>query len=141
MGSTLDLARDLFLFSFYTRGMSFVDMAYLKKDNLCNGVLSYRRRKTGQLLYIRWEECMQKIVNKYDMSLSDYLLPTIKNQYVDERTQYQNALCRVNYALKYIGKYVGLITPLTMYVARHSWVSIARSKNIPLSIKLIINSL
>lgn len=53
MGSTLDLARDLFLFSFYTRGMLFIDMAYLKEENLYNGVLSYKRRKTGQLLYIR----------------------------------------------------------------------------------------
>lgn len=73
--------------------------------------------------------------------LSEYLLPIIRKRYIDDRSQYQNALYRVNYALKYIGKYVGLITPLTMYVARHSWVSIARSKNIPLSIKLIINSL
>lgn len=42
---TLDYARDMFLFSFYTRGMSFVDMAYLKKNDLKNGVLIYRVRK------------------------------------------------------------------------------------------------
>ena len=30
----LDYARDLFMFSFYTRGMSFIDMAYLKKKDL-----------------------------------------------------------------------------------------------------------
>lgn len=28
----LDYARDMFLFSFYTRGMSFIDMAYLKNQ-------------------------------------------------------------------------------------------------------------
>ena len=44
----LDFARDMFLFSFYTRGMSFIDMAHLKKKDLQNGILSYRRRKTGQ---------------------------------------------------------------------------------------------
>ena len=44
----LDFARDMFLFSFYTRGMSFIDMAYLKKKDLQNGILSYRRHKTGQ---------------------------------------------------------------------------------------------
>ena len=38
-----ELARDMFLFSFYTRGMSFIDMAYLKKSDLKNGILSYRR--------------------------------------------------------------------------------------------------
>ena len=49
---TTDYARDLFMFSFYTRGMSFVDMAYLKKKDLQNGVLTYRRQKTGQQLFI-----------------------------------------------------------------------------------------
>ena len=63
---SLDFARDMFLFSFYTRGMSFIDMAYLKKKDLANGILSYRRRKTGQQLFIRWEKCMQEIVDKYD---------------------------------------------------------------------------
>lgn len=48
--------------------MSFVDMAYLKKKNLQNGVLSYRRQKTGQQLFIRWEKPMQEIVDKYDTS-------------------------------------------------------------------------
>ena len=56
MNSALDFARDMFLFSFYTRGMSFVDMAYLKKTNLQNGILTYRRRKTGQELSIKWEK-------------------------------------------------------------------------------------
>jgi len=45
--SSLEYARDMFLFSFYTRGMSFIDMAYLKKTDLENGVLTYRRKKTG----------------------------------------------------------------------------------------------
>lgn len=63
--SSLDYARDMFLFSFYTRGMSFVDMAFLKKNDLVNGILSYRRKKTGQLLFIKWERCMQEIVDKY----------------------------------------------------------------------------
>lgn len=44
------LARDLFLFSFYTRGMSFVDIAYLKKTDLNNTYLIYKRKKTGQEL-------------------------------------------------------------------------------------------
>lgn len=75
----LEFARDMFLFSFYTRGMSFIDMAHLKKKDLQNGFLSYRRRKTGQQLIIRWEKCMQEIVGKYpEDSLSPYLLPVLK---------------------------------------------------------------
>lgn len=38
-------ARDMFLFSFYTRGMSFVDMAYLQKKDLKGKVLTYRRKR------------------------------------------------------------------------------------------------
>lgn len=75
----LEFARDMFLFSFYTRGMSFIDMAHLKKKDLQNGFLSYRRRKTGQQLVIRWEKCMQEIVGKYpEDGLNPYLLPVLK---------------------------------------------------------------
>ena len=67
----MEFARDMFMFSFYTRGMSFVDMAFLKKTDLNNGMLTYRRKKTGQLLSIRWEKCMQDIVDKYPRKLFD----------------------------------------------------------------------
>ena len=131
---SLDFARDMFLFSFYTRGMSFIDMAYLKKKDLSNGVLSYRRRKTGQQLLIRWEKCMQEIVDKYATDFySPYLLPILIYPY-DNRNQYKNALYRTNKSLKEIAKMVGLSIPLTLYVARHSWASIAKSKNIPISV-------
>ena len=67
--SSLEYARDLFMFSFYTRGMSFIDLAYLKKSNLQNGFLSYRRKKTNQQLVIKWEKPMQEIIDKYDTCL------------------------------------------------------------------------
>lgn len=130
---SLDFARDMFLFSFYTRGMSFIDMAYLRKKDLQNGVLSYRRRKTGQQLFIRWEKCMQEIIDKYPKIGTDYLLPIIKKS-GNERQQYRNALRLVNNKLKEISVMVGLQTNLTMYVSRHSWASIAKSKNVPLAI-------
>ena len=132
--STLDFARDMFLFSFYTRGMSFIDMAYLKKKDLSNGILSYRRRKTRQQLFIRWEKCMQEIVEKYENPLSEYLLPIIKPKKGDERKQYQNVMCIVNRHLKDIGKMTNLKQPLIMYTARHSWASVAKNKNVPISV-------
>ena len=131
---TLAFARDMFLFSFYTRGMSFIDMAYLKKKNLSKSILSYRRRKTGQLLFIRWEKCMQEIVDKYENPHSEYLLPIITPIHKNERLQYQNAMHLINHKLKTIGEMVGLQIPLTMYVARHSWASAAKNKNIPISV-------
>ncbi len=131
----LDYARDMFLFSFYTRGMSFIDMAYLKKSDLKNGILTYRRRKTGQQLMVKWEKCMEEIVTKYEAcSATQYLLPIITNPLASERVQYMNALSRVNVALKEVARLADLQIPLTMYCARHGWASIAKSKNIPLSV-------
>lgn len=132
--SSLDFARDMFLFSFYTRGMSFVDMAYLRKSNLSNGVLSYRRRKTGQQLHVRWEGPMQEIVDKYYIADSIYLLPIIRYPDTDERRQYIYAAHNINRNLKFLGNDLDLPLPLTLYVARHAWASIAKSKNIPLSV-------
>ena len=130
---SLDFARDMFMFSFYTRGMSFIDMAYLKKSDLQNGILTYRRRKTGQQLTIKWEKCMEGIISKYPKNQTDYLLPIIKET-VDERRQYDNALHLVNYHLKDLSSMLKLQRPLTMYVARHSWASAAKARNIPLSV-------
>jgi len=129
----MDYARNLFMFSFYTRGMSFVDMAYLKKKDLQNGILSYRRQKTNRRLAIKWEKPMQEIVNKYDTSDTPYLLPIIRNMKMDERRQYKNAAYLINTKLKKLGEQIGLTIPLTSYVARHAWASIAQSKNIPLA--------
>ena len=131
MKPSLDFARDMFMFSFYTRGMSFVDMAYLKKSDLKNGILTYRRRKTGQELSIKWEKCMAEIIAKYPENKTGFLLPIIKEQ-GDERRQYDNALHLVNYRLKELSTMLKLQRPLTMYVARHSWASAAKAKNVPL---------
>jgi site-specific recombinase XerD len=133
--TSLEFARDIFMFSFYTRGMSFIDIAYLRKKDLNADVLTYRRRKTGQQLYIKWEKCMQDIVNKYSDPKSEYLLPIIDpKSNVPHRRQYLYAAHNVNRSLKMIGGMLGIRTPLTMYVSRHSWASIAKSKNVPLSV-------
>ena len=129
-----DFARDIFMFSFYTRGMSFIDMAYLKKKDLHNSILSYRRQKTGQKLFIKCEKPMQEIIDKYDTGNTPYLLPIIKDMNLDERRQYKNAAHLVNDKLRKLGEKLELAIPLTTYVARHGWASIAKSKNIPLSI-------
>ena len=132
-GSALAFARDMFMLSFYLQGMSFVDMAYLKKTDLQNGMLTYRRRKTGQELSIKWEKCMAEIIAKYPENKTGFLLPIIKEQ-GDERRQYDNALHLVNYRLKELSTMLKLQRPLTMYVARHSWASAAKAKNVPLSV-------
>ncbi len=129
----LEKARDIFLFSFFTRGMSFVDIAFLKKSNIKNGELVYCRHKTGQQLRMRWEKCMSELVEKHGGSGS-FLLALINEEKSDYYRQYRSALCLTNSRLKVIGGMVGLSTPLTMYVARHSWASAAHCKRIPLSV-------
>lgn len=132
----LSFARDMFMFSFYTRGMSFVDMAFLSQKNLHDGFLSYRRRKTGQRLLIRWERCMQQIINRHSRRSDAYLLPIIPADadIKTARQSYLKAASNINRHLKIIGKTLCLPLPLTMYVARHTWASVAKNKNIPISI-------
>lgn len=131
---TMELARDLFMFSFYTRGMSFIDMAYLKKKDLRNGIISYRRHKTAQLMFIKWEKPMQEIIDKHPGNPGNpYLLPIINRTDKDERHQYKNAAHNVNCQLKKIGMRLNLPITLTSYVARHAWASIAKSQNIPIA--------
>lgn len=131
---SLDFARDVFLFSFYMRGMSFIDLAYLRKKDLSGGYVNYSRRKTGKKLVIRWEKHMQEIVDKYGETETQYLLPIIEREDGTERRQYRNKMLLVNRKLKKIAVRVGLTAPLTMYVARHSWASIARAKNISIGV-------
>ena len=131
---SLDFARDMFILSFMLRGMSFIDMAFLRKSDLSNGYIAYRRRKTGQLLTIQWTKEMQKILDKYPENESDYLLPIIRHSGTKEQYTYRNVGYSVNRHLKAVAKMVGITIPLTMYVARHSWASAAKSKGIPLSV-------
>lgn len=130
----LDYARDMFLMSFYLRGMSFIDMAYLKKSDLKNGYITYRRRKTGQQLIIEWTKEMQMILDKYPENTSDYLLPIIRNPGTNERCTYHNVGYNINHNLKHIAGLVDVNIPLSLYVARHSWASVAKAKGIPLSV-------
>ena len=131
---SLDFARDMFIMSFMLRGMSFIDMAYLRKSDLSNGYVIYRRRKTGQQLTIEWTKEMQMILDKYPENSTDYLLPIIKNVGTNERYTYRNVGYNINHNLKTIAKKIGITIPLTLYVARHSWASAAKAKGIPLSV-------
>lgn len=114
--------------------MAMVDMSYLKKSNLKNGILSYCRQKTNQQLFIRWEDKMQEIVGRYGNPDSEFLLPLIKPDGKDYRRQYQNASHLINRHLKELGRRLGMTEPLTMYRARHAWASIAHANNVPVSV-------
>lgn len=129
---SLDFARDMFLFSFYMRGISFIDIAYLKKKNISNGFIIYNRCKTGQQMVVKCEKYMEEITNKYFDGSSVFLFPIITKQNGTERRQYLNQMLLINRRLKRIAELSKIPVPLTMYVARHSWASIAQANNVPM---------
>lgn len=113
-------ARDLFLFSYYTRGMSLIDMTHLRTTDIVNQELTYSRRKTHQTLTIRWEPEMQQLVDRLKNNSS--LLLTIPKY------------SHLRKSLHRLSRKLHLSVPLTMYVARHTWASNAYHQGTPVSI-------
>lgn len=133
--ASLSLTRDLFLFSFYTRGMSFVDMAYLKCGNVRNGMIRYIRRKTRQELVIRMEPDMQVIIERYVDKKRPYIFPIIRNDDPEEAyKEYRRASTYCNRLLKRLCHLAGVQQRLSFYTARHSWATAARNHRVPVSV-------
>jgi len=137
---SLAFSRDLFLFSFYTQGMSFTDMVDLRKENIREGVIRYHRKKTGQLITIELEDCMKEIISRYSDS-SGFIFPILKGikgynglKDYERWKQTVNALAAYNKNLKKLAVLAGIEEHLTSYVSRHSWASIASQEGIPISI-------
>ncbi|MGM9749177.1 MAG: tyrosine-type recombinase/integrase [Candidatus Cryptobacteroides sp.] len=133
----LALSRDLFIFSYCTRGMAFIDIAFLRKDSIRDGTILYRRHKTGQELAIKIEPCTRRIIDRYrDATASTpYVFPIITCTDSEKAWhQYQTALAYHNRKLKKLGKLAGEELPISSYTARHTWATAARNHNIPISV-------
>ena len=134
-GTPLALARDIFIFSYCTRGMAFVDIAYLKKENIQNGVICYARRKTGQLLSVRIEPSIQRIIDRYSSAFSPYVFPILTSTETKEAyEEYQTAINNHNRLLRRLSKMLPSGCKLTSYTSRHSWATAARNHNVPISV-------
>ena len=134
MGSFLRMARDLFIFSFYAKGMPFVDLAFLRKSNIRNGNIYYSRRKTGKVIRIKIEQQMQDIIDMYAREDSPYLFPLLRATDPNAAMrEYESKLRRYNNTLKRLARVAGL-TSLSSYQVRHSWASLAYSSNIDLPV-------
>ena len=129
------LARDLFLFSVYACGISFVDMVYLTQENLQEGFLVYTRRKTGRRITVRITEEMAEILQRYENERKGYLFPFLdrRRSAVENYRRYCSALVVYNRNLKELGRLVG--RRLSSYTARHTWASVAyREAGSPVSV-------
>lgn len=127
-----ELARDLFRFSLLTRGMAFIDMCYLRKENIQGDMLVYRRRKTDQLLQIKIEPALKALLHKYKDENSTYLLPMLRGD--DSYKGYRYIQRRLNKRIRELGELLGFVFPLTFYVARHTWATLAHEKGVPVSV-------
>lgn len=120
------LARDIFMFSFYARGMSFIDIAMLTHEHIEGRFIYYERSKTKQLLKIAITPDLKRLIAKYH-SNSSYLFPLIDP--TSEKStfeQYKIGYGRIHNGLKGVAALLDLKMPLTMHVARHSWATIAK---------------
>ena len=131
----LEQARDLFMFSFFSRGMPFVDMVFLQKSAVSGGVISYRRHKTNQWLHVEVTPQLKTLMEKYAND-SPWVFPLLEGT-GDKLAQYKHyrlALERVNRNLKRVAQKCNLDIVLTAYVARHSWATLARESGAPVAV-------
>lgn len=134
---SLALARDIFIFSYCTRGMAFVDIAFLRKQDVAGDTIRYVRRKTGQRLVIRIEPCIAKLIGRYAGTgpMSGYVFPLLSSDDpIRAFSQYRTALDYYNRRLKKLSGLLGLEVPISSYTSRHTWATTARNHNIPLSV-------
>lgn len=135
-GSFAELARNLFVISVLLCGMPFVDLAFLKKSQIKNNILTYNRHKTNYTVRIRLEPCMCTILNHYaESSTTSYVFPLITAS--DEKTayrQYKGKLCYYNKMLKKLGQMANIKSNLTSYVPRHTWASVAYQSGVELPV-------
>lgn len=135
--SPLEFARDLFIFSYCTRGMAFIDVAHLRKSEIRDNTIRYARQKTQQPLMIRIEGPIQRIIEKYrpQNEESPYLFPILKGDDPEhDFRRYRNALNNYNRLLSKLSEKLPEDCRLTSYTSRHSWATAARKHNIPLSV-------
>ena len=125
----LERARAYFFLMFMLRGMPFVDLAYLKKQDIVGNMLTYRRRKTGRLLTVTLLPETLKLIEKYMNTnpASPYLFPILTGGEGTEATyrEYQMALRKFNYQLLLLKRALGLTSDLSSYTARHTWATMA----------------
>ena len=133
---TLYFSWRLFFFCLYAQGLCFVDLAYLKKNQIKDGILRYYRRKTGKQISVPVNEGMQRIIDSFssDTLNSDYLFPIITCADGNERRFYEAALRTQNRRLKKLADMCGVSKTVSTHVARHSWATICKNELLPLSV-------
>lgn len=128
--STAERSLKYFLLSFYLRGMSFTDMAYLKQSNIIDGRVEYKRRKTHKNYSIKLFPEAQVLFKQFNVDGSKYLLPILPNDALEDslgaKKLIRQFIKTTNKYLKRLSEQVGLSSPVTTYTSRHSFGTIAK---------------
>lgn len=129
-----------FMFSVYTRGMNFADMAKLKWSDITNGRIYYKRSKTKHSFNIEINEKIEEILDYYKSQNrpSEYVFPILlKDDLTPKQIAYRKhkVLSQFNKKLKEIASLAGVEKNITSYVARHSFATIL--KNLGTSVEKI----
>jgi integrase len=132
---TLIDTRNYFIFSFYTRGMNFADMATLKWDDISDGRIYYTRSKTKGNFQIKILPPVQEILDYYKgkHNQTDYVFPILLHKdmtFSHLENRKSKILKRYNKRLKEIAKLCGINKPVSSYVARHSYANSLKQKGI-----------
>lgn len=129
-----ELAKDMFLLSFYFRGINFLDLLKLKKNNITNGRLSYIRTKTGAFLDFELLPQAKNILEKYiNKSKTQHLLPFATHDIVTEgyyKNRTKKMLTQINKTFKEdILPSLKVEKKITFYCARHSFATKLKFRN------------
>jgi integrase len=137
----LILAQKIFLFSFYCRGMNFIDIAYLKWKDIQSDRLTYTRQKTKELFNLELMEPAKQILKYFRPQTYDgkdsYVFPIFNEAHVSPQTRHNRKtkmLRQINQDLKKIGEKAKIEGELTTYVARHSYATILKRSGISTTI-------
>ena len=128
-----------FLLMFLFRGMPFIDMAYLRKQDLKEHCITYCRHKTGKKMVVRiaheatalFEKCRNK---KTD---SGYLFPILDETTENDKKLYENYRQALRTFNRKLAKMAALLLPgtnISSYTARHTWATLAFYSGIPIGI-------
>lgn len=141
--STCWKSLNYFMLSFYLRGMSFTDLAYLKHSNIIDGRIEYKRRKTHKNYSVKLFPEAESIINQMHVPGSDYLLPIMPNNVPEDSIRakriIQQCIKTTNKYLKRLSADCGLLNSTQTYSSRHGYATIA--KRLGYSNELIAESL
>lgn len=137
----LILARDIFLFTYFTAGINIGDIARLEYRNIRNGRIYYTRRKTGKNISCQLMPVASAIIAKYsrpDHSETDYIFPILnKAMHMTDLQQYNRlhkVTAKINRELGELAKLAGIETHLTTYVARHTYATVLKRSGVNIAI-------